>query len=177
MCQPYRSIQLVIRNSKGGPVTPSREDREDPVVVGSEREAELNNNSVILADNNLPGDRECSLAALDLLIEDQYNILSLAVQNILAVSSEEIYSSKVQDKKLSSDCTENGNCQELVEDIDFKEALHKFSEETLSMSKENILSDKNISKSLGRKYLNGSFNTFPMIEGRSPILYFILICF
>ena len=163
MCQPCVSTQLVIRNSKLG-LTRNREKKETG--GGEGRERELNNNSVSL-DHNKHRD-------LDLIIQDQYNILSLAVQNIIAVSSEEIYSSR----RVSTDSKENidGNTRQtlmpLEDDVDFKEALNKFSEETLSMSAENILSApvKNISKSQRRKYLNRSFNTFPIIdEGRSSI--------
>ena len=113
-------------------------------------------------------------------IQDQCEILSLAVQDIMAVSSEEIYSSR----RVSTDSKENidGNTRQtlipLEDDVDFKEALNKFSEETLSMSAENILSApvKNISKSQRRKYLNRSFNTFPIIdEGRSSEFYFNIL--
>ena len=115
-------------------------------------------------------------------IQDQYNVLSLAVQNIIAVSSEDIYSTKSTEKKLASSDTKESNSVflPLEEDVDFKEVLNRFSEETRSLSAENFLAApvRNISKSLGRKYLNRSFNTFPIIdEGRSSILYFILICF
>ena len=171
MCQPCVSTQLVIRNSKMG-LTRNRENRE--------AETELNNNSLSLDQNKLP---DCKHRDLDLMIQDQYNILSLAVQNIIAVSSEDIYSSKVTEKKLgSSDTTKESRpvFLPLEEDVDFKEVLNRFSEETRSLSSENFLAApvRNISKSLGRKYLNRSFNTFPIIdEGRSSILYFILICF
>ena len=171
MCQPCVSTQLVIRNSKLG-LTRNRENRERG--GGEGRERELNNNSVSL-DHNKHRD-------LDLIIQDQCNILSLAVQNIIAVSSEDIYSSKSTEKKLSGSDTKESRAVvlPLEEDVDFKEVLNRFSEETRSLSSENFLAApvRNISKSLGRKYLNRSFNTFPIIdEGRSSSLYFILICF
>ena len=153
-------------------LTRNRENRE--------AETELNNNSLSLDQNKLP---ECKHRDLDLMIQDQYNILSLAVQNIIAVSSEDIYSSKSTEKKLASSETTKESRPvflPLEEDVDFKEVLNQFSEETRSLSSENFLAApvRNISKSLGRKYLNRSFNTFPIIdEGRSSILYFILICF
>ena len=171
MCQPCVSTQLVIRNSKMG-LTRNRENRE--------AETELNNNSLSLDQNKLP---ECKHRDLDLMIQDQYNILSLAVQNIIAVSSEDIYSSKSTEKKLANSDTKESRSVllPLEEDVDFKEVLNQFSQETRSLSSENFLAAppvRNISKSLGRKYLNRSFNTFPIIdEGRSSILYFILICF
>ena len=173
MCQPGVSTQLVIRNSKMG-LARNRENRESGLLAGEGKEPELNNNSLSL-DHNKHRD-------LDLMIQDQYNILSLAVQNIIAVSSEDIYSSKSTEKKLANSETKESRSVllPLEEDVDFKEVLNRFSEETRSLSSENFLAApvKNISKSLGRKYLNRSFNTFPIIdEGRSSILYFILICF
>ena len=153
-------------------LTRNRENRE--------AETELNNNSLSLDQNKLP---ECKHRDLDLMIQDQYNILSLAVQNIIAVSSEDIYSSKSTEKKLANSDTKESRSVllPLEEDVDFKEVLNQFSQETRSLSSENFLAAppvRNISKSLGRKYLNRSFNTFPIIdEGRSSILYFILICF
>ena len=162
------STQLVIRNSKMGLLSPRRESS-----VGPDRGSELNNNS---------SQQDHNLCHLDNLIQDQCNILTRAVENILAVSSEDIFHSKVSEKKVSSDSKENFQTGQesllLVEDVDFKEALDRFSEETLSMSTENILwsTVKNNSKSKPRKYLERSFNTFPIInEGRSPILYLILI--
>ena len=151
-------------------LTRNRENREED----GREETELNNNCLSLDHNN---HRE-----LDLMIQDQYNILSLAVQNIIAVSSEDIYSSKSTEKKLANSDTKESRSVllPLEEDVDFKEVLNQFSEETRSLSSENFLAApvRNISKSLGRKYLNRSFNTFPIIdEGRSSILYFILICF
>ena len=136
------------------------------------RDSSLLNNNSSLHDHNRPsGDRVCQLGELDNLIQDQYDILSRAVENILAVSSEDIFHGKVSERKESSESKEK--TEEDV-DVDFKEALEKFSEETLSMSSENIL--KNCSKSQSRKYLNRSFKTFPIIdEGRSPNLYLILI--
>ena len=136
----------------------------------------LNNNSSLHDHNNPPGNRQCHLGDLDNLIQDQYDILSRAVENILAVSSEDIFHGKVSERKESSESKEKTEEErlQLVEDVDFKEALDKFSEETLSMSSENIL--KNCSKSQSRKYLNRSLKTFPIIdEGRSPNLYLILI--
>ena len=130
------------------------------------RDSSLLNNNSSLHDHNRP-----QLGELDNLIQDQYDILSRAVENILAVSSEDIFHGKVSERKESSESKEK--TEEDV-DVDFKEALEKFSEETLSMSSENIL--KNCSKSQSRKYLNRSFKTFPIIdEGRSPNLYLILI--
>ena len=157
MCQPCISTQLVIRNSKMG----RARKREN-----TEAETELNNNSVSLDHNRVTD--------FDTIIQDQYNILSLAVQNIIAVSSEEIYSSKSTEKKLASSDTKESSSVflPLEEDVDFKEVLNRFSEETRSLSAENFLAApvRNISKSLGRKYLNRSFNTFPIIdEGRSSI--------
>ena len=158
MCQPCVSTQLVIRNSKMG----RARKREN-----TEAETELNNNSVSLDHNRVTD--------FDTIIQDQYNILSLAVQNIIAVSSEEIYSSKSTEKKLASSDTKESNSVflPLEEDVDFKEVLNQFSQETRSLSSENFLVAppvRNISKSLGRKYLNRSFNTFPIIdEGRSSI--------
>ena len=174
MRQPGVSTQLVIRNSKMGLASQNRENRESGLLAGEGKEPELNNNSLSL-DHNKHRD-------LDLMIQDQYNILSLAVQNIIAVSSEDIYSSKSTEKKLANSETKESRSLllPLEEDVDFKEVLNRFSEETRSLSSENFLAApvKNISKSLGRKYLNRSFNTFPIIdEGRSSILYFILICF
>ena len=130
------------------------------------RDSSLLNNNSSLHDHNRP-----QLGELDNLIQDQYDILSRAVENILAVSSEDIFHGKVSERKESS---ESKDKTEEDVDVDFKEALEKFSEETLSMSSENIL--KNCSKSQSRKYLNRSFKTFPIIdEGRSPNLYLILI--
>ena len=130
------------------------------------RDSSLLNNNSSLHDHNRP-----QLGELDNLIQDQYDILSRAVENILAVSSEDIFHGKVSERKESSESKEK--TEEDV-DVDFKEALEKFSEETLSMSSENIV--KNCSKSQSRKYLNRSFKTFPIIdEGRSPNLYLILI--
>ena len=135
-------------------------------LLTARRDSSLLNNNSSLHDHNRP-----QLGELDNLIQDQYDILSRAVENILAVSSEDIFHGKVSERKESS---ESKDKTEEDVDVDFKEALEKFSEETLSMSSENIL--KNCSKSQSRKYLNRSFKTFPIIdEGRSPNLYLILI--
>ena len=103
-------------------------------LLTSRRDSSLLNNNSSLHDHNRPsGDRLCQLGELDNLIQDQYDILSRAVENILAVSSEDIFHGKVSERKESSESKEK--TEEDV-DVDFQEALEKFSEETLSMSSE-----------------------------------------
>ena len=73
------------------------------------------------------------LSDLDSLIQNQYDILSVAVKNIMAVSSEQIYT-KYQDpvkelnkrvKYVSSDnvCEKENSFSSLIEDLEFEEAL------------------------------------------------------
>ena len=91
--------------------------------------------------------------AFDTLIQDQFDILSLAVENILSISSENVFNHGARvteaksDKNVSSESVSNmkstseNNTSPLVEDVDFQDVLEKFSQESLSMSQQ-ALSDK-----------------------------------
>ena len=133
---------------------------------------------------NIP---ECKISDLDSLIQNQYDILSMAVQNIMAVSSENICVNNKSDK-ISQEpkyfSTDNVSvkkeCQgfsSIIEDLEFKEVLSRFSEESLSMSAENILgSSLKKFSTLPRKKPKShkSLYTFPAIdEGRYSLFNFI----
>ena len=91
--------------------------------------------------------------AFDTLIQDQFDILSRAVENILSISSENVFNDGARvteaksDKNVSSESVSNmkstseNNTSPLVEDVDFQDVLEKFSQESLSMSQQ-ALSDK-----------------------------------
>ena len=91
--------------------------------------------------------------AFDTLIQDQFDILSLAVENILSISSENVFNDGARvteaksDKNVSSESVSNmkstseNNTSPLVEDVDFQDVLEKFSQESFSMSQQ-ALSEK-----------------------------------
>ena len=154
----------------------------DMIGESTEKELELNNNSICMLDQSeapLPS-KDCNLGDLDSMIQNQFDILSLAVKNILAVSSEDIYAKHktygkigqtVKWKCFSTDniFQKESSLVSIEEDLEFKEALCKFSEESLSMSAENIVTNslKNISAASRKKSTHKSLNIFPMIsEGR-----------
>ena len=78
------------------------------------------------------------------MIQDQFDILSLAVENLLSISSENIYNhgSTMNLKGVSSESvsynrsTSENNLSPLVEDIDFQDVLNMFSKESMSMSQQ-----------------------------------------
>ena len=185
------SAELVIRNNKSGRVQDNnREKSAEKRGVSAEAErcaaaaseaagkvSEVNNNSICPDPSQGPQPKECNLGELDSIIQNQYDILSMAVKNILAVSSEDIYGKNKSDgrnKKVKYLSTDNilGKENEfvsIVEDLEFKEALCRFSEESLSMSAENILTTslKNLSSGSRKKLIHKSLNVFPMIsEGK-----------
>lgn len=176
------SAELVIRNNKSGRVQDNnREKSAEKRGVSAEAErcaaAEVNNNSICPDPSQGPQPKECNLGELDSIIQNQYDILSMAVKNILAVSSEDIYGKNKSDgrnkkvKYLSTDdiLGKENEFVSIVEDLEFKEALCRFSEESLSMSAENILTTslKNLSSGSRKKLIHKSLNVFPMIsEGK-----------
>ena len=187
----FPSAELVIKNNKTSRVRGEVREKSSSSAPHSEKTrkntsikleadvkcCELNNNSIQIDQSDPPQQQSSDTAVI---IQNQCDILNTAVKNILAVSSENIYATKraavVKTPGLKYVSTENilGNENSLtsiVEDLEFKEALFRFSEESLSMSAENILSSslKNISKKSRSKaaYKSLHTNTFPMIaEGK-----------
>ena len=138
---------------------------------------ELNNNSICFDPVDAPTTKVCNLGDLDSLIQNQYEILNKAVINILAISSDDIYAkhksqSKVNVKEVNytprEKVTKKGNTfTSIVEDLEFKEALCRFSEESLSMSAENILQTSSLKRVTRRKPSHKSLSTFDIIaEGK-----------
>ena len=103
--------------------------------------------------SNIGESANLNQVAFDTLIQDQFDILSLAVENILSISSENVFNHGARvteaksDKNVSSESVSNmkstseNNTSPLVEDVDFQDVLEKFSQESLSMSQQ-ALSDK-----------------------------------
>ena len=141
---------------------------------------ELNNNSICILDQSEtpPQSKDTHRVDPDLMIQNQFDIHSLAVKNILAISSEDIYS-KDKNVRTKVICFSSEDISQterslisIVEDLEFEEALCKFSEESLSMSAENIMTNslKNLSSVFKNKSTTKSMNIFPInAEGRSNI--------
>ena len=187
------SAELVIRNNKSGRAQDNREKCAEKRRVSAEAErcaaageaagkvSEVNNNSICTDPSQGPQPKECNLGELDSIIQNQYDILSMAVKNILAVSSEDIYGKNKSDgrnKKVKYLSTDNIPGKEneflsIVEDLEFKEALCRFSEESLSMSAENILTTslKNLSFGSRKKLIHKSLNVFPIISEGKMCMY------
>ena len=115
----------------------------------TENNQELNNNSICILNQSKtpPPSKAANRVDPDLMIQNQFDIHSLAVKNILAISSEDIYAKdkKVRTKVIcfsSEDISQTERSLiSIVEDLEFEEALCKFSEESLSMSTENIMTN------------------------------------
>ena len=94
----------------------------------------------------------------DNMIQDQFDILSLAVENLLSISS--VTSESVSYRRSNSENT----LSPLVEDIDFQDVLNMFSKESVSMRQQK-LSEK-----------CDQVNSFPTVhEGRNFHCLFISI--
>ena len=192
------SAQLVISNNKikknsdnnkSSKSSKYKNDTDQNTAVDEFKETELNNNSISCSQKQpVVNNSECKISDLDSLIQNQYDILSMAVQNIMAVSSENICVNNKSDNKVNKEpkyfSTDNVSLKNksqdfpsIIEDLEFKEVLSRFSEESLSMSAENILGSslKGFS-TLPRKKLKSykSLYTFPAIdEGRYSVFNFI----
>ena len=146
----------------------------------TENNHELNNNSICILDHSKtpPPSKDPYWVNPDMMIQNQFDIHSLAVKNILAISSEDIYAKvkKVRTKVICFSSEDISQTEKslisIVEDLEFEEALCKFSEESLSMSTENIMTNslKNVSSVFKNKSTTKSMNIPPMnAEGRSNI--------
>ena len=182
----FRSAKLVIRSNKSNLRGQHQQNLKKSVesksvtLKANEKCSELNNNSIDVAQHSLrENEQKICNDECDSLIQNQCDILNMAVKNILAVSSENIYVKKTVSRTPSLKCFSSENILEkddslvsIVEDSEFKEALFRFSEESLSMSAENILTSslKKITKKSRSQPTHQSMNinTFPMIaEGKS----------
>lgn len=181
----FRSAKLVIRSNKSHIRGQHQQnlkivESKCEALKASEKCSELNNNSIDLV-KSIPPENEQLICndECDSLIQNQCEILNMAVKNILAVSSENIYVKKTVSRTPSLKCFSSENILEkdhslasIVEDSEFKEALFRFSEESLSMSADNILTNslKKITKKSRSQSTHQSMNinTFPLIaQGKS----------
>ena len=143
---------------------------------------ELNNNTICIDPGKAPTTKVCNLGDLDSLIQNQYDVLNKAVINILAVSSDDIYAKHKSQSKIHKNVNytsrENFTRKEstfdsIVEDLEFKEALCRFSEESLSMSAENILQTTSLKCVSRKKPTHKSLNILDKIaEGKFVYVYF-----
>ena len=160
------------------------EGESDGIGERTGRNNELNKNFSCMLDQSEtpPPSKGLNLAEdQDILIQNQFDIHSLAVKNILAISKEDIYGKdkifeKVRKKVIcfSTDDISKKDMSSIsiVEDLKFEEALSKFTEESILMSRENIVtnSSNNLSFVSKKKSTNKSLNCFPNnYEGRSII--------
>ena len=137
---------------------------------------ELNNNSICTDPGDAANRNVCNLSDLDYFIQNQYDILNKAVTNILAVSSDDIYAKHEKDNKdVSCAIRENitkkkNNFASIVEDLEFKEALCRFSEESFSMSAENLLQKTSFNQVSRKKPTHKSLNTFDLVA-KGKVVY------
>ena len=163
------------------------EGESDGIGERTERNYQLNRNFSCMLDQSsetpLPSKNLNLVEDQDILIQNQFDIHSLAVKNILAISKEDIYGKdkifEKDRKKVIYFSTDDISQKDIslisiVEDLNFEEALSKFSEESILMSTENIVtnSSTNLSSVSQKKSTNKSLNCFPNnYEGRSNIFF------